>query len=263
MPKVRMSPAWLAGLDAGEDVELIDRQQRALVLRVRRQRMVWFVRYLYEGSARRYRIGAASEIGLSAARKLASSIRGRADGGQDPQLEKRGQGRSGTPSADGGETVHSALASWLKDKHNGPLAHWKGGLEGGSARAVMHHTKRLDKTLGRKLLSEITTKDLERFIGEAVAPATKNRCLGALRIFLGWAVRVGLIEKLPTVGIQRVHETPRTRVLSDDEIRILIQKFDETRYGRAVRLLFLTGLRRDRSAASATNPAGPALAPWP
>ncbi len=34
-----------------------------------------------------------------------------------------------------------------------------------------------------------------------VAPATKNRCLGALRIFLGWAVRVGLIEKLPTVGI--------------------------------------------------------------
>ena len=78
------------------------------------------------------------------------------------------------------------------------------------------------------LLSDITTKDLERFIGEAVAPATKNRCLGALRIFLGWAVCVGLIEKLPTVGIQRVHEQPRTRVLSDDEIRILIRKFDET-----------------------------------
>jgi len=244
MPKVRMSPAWLAGLDAGENAEWIDSEQRGLVLRVRRRRMVWFVRYLYEGSARRYRIGAASEIGLSAARKLASSIRGRADGGQDPQQEKRGK-REAARRRRMGETVHSALASWLKDKHNGPLAHWKGGLEGGSARAVMHHTKRLDKTLGKKLLSEITTKDLERFIGEAVAPATKNRCLGALRIFLGWAVRVGLIEKLPTVGIQRVHETPRTRVLSDDEIRILIREFDETRYGRALRLLFLTGLRRD------------------
>lgn len=34
-------------------------------------------------------------------------------------------------------------------------------------------------------------------------------------------------------------------MLSDDEIRILIRKFDETRYGRALRLLFLTGLRRD------------------
>ena len=66
-----------------------------------------------------------------------------------------------------------------------------------------------------------------------------------MRVFFGWAVRVGLIEKAPTTGIKRVHETPRTRVLTDDEIRILIRKFDETRYGRALRLLFLTGLRRD------------------
>ena len=91
----------------------------------------------------------------------------------------------------------------------------------------------------------MTTKDLERFIGTAGAPATKNRCLGALRAFFGWSVRVGLLEKAPTTGIEREHETPRTRVLSDQEIRTLIRGFDETRYGRAVRLLFLTGLRRD------------------
>jgi hypothetical protein len=36
-----MSPAWLAGLDAGEDAEWIDSEQRGLVLRVRRRRMVW------------------------------------------------------------------------------------------------------------------------------------------------------------------------------------------------------------------------------
>lgn len=69
----------------------IDSEQRGLVLRVRRRRMIWFVRYLFEGSARRYRIGAASEIGLSAARKLASTIRSGADGGQDTQQEKRGK----------------------------------------------------------------------------------------------------------------------------------------------------------------------------
>ncbi len=176
----------IAGLSADDDAEWIDTEQRGLVLRVRGRRLVWFV---------------------SAARKLASTIRGRADGGQDPQQEKRGK-REAARKRRLGDTVHSALASWLKDTHNGPLAHWKGGLEGGSARAILHHTIRLDNTLGKKLLSEITTKDLERFIGEAVAPATKNRCLGALRIFLGWAVRVGLIEKLPTGGIQRVHETP-------------------------------------------------------
>jgi integrase len=120
----------------------------------------------------------ATEIGLSAARKLASKIRGSADGGQDPQQEKRGK-REAARRRRMGETVHSALASWLKDKHTGPLSRWKGGLEGGTARAITHHTKRLDRTLGKKLLADITTKDLERFIGDAVAPATKNRCLGA------------------------------------------------------------------------------------
>src|SRR6266581_8687332 len=85
------SPPLIAGLSADDDAEWIDTEQRGLVLRVRGRRLVWFVRYLYEGSARRYRIGTASEIGLSAARKLASTIRGRADGGQDPQQEKRGK----------------------------------------------------------------------------------------------------------------------------------------------------------------------------
>jgi len=45
--------------------------------------------------------------------------------------------------------------------------------------------------------------------------------------------------------MRKEHETARTRVLSDEEIRTLINGFDQTRYGRALRLLFLTALRRD------------------
>src|SRR5918999_4539032 len=37
----------------------------------------------------------------------------------------------------------------------------------------------------------------------------------------------------------------RAAGISDDEIRTLITGFDQTRYGRALRLLFLTALRRD------------------
>ena len=51
--------------------------------------MVWFVRYLFDGSARRYRIGQHPAVGLSAARKLASVVRGRVAAGDDPQSEKR------------------------------------------------------------------------------------------------------------------------------------------------------------------------------
>ncbi len=72
MPQLQMSPPWLAGITSDHDAEYIDAVQPGLVLRIRRGRMVWFVRYLFDGSARRYRIGEHPAVGLSAARKLAS-----------------------------------------------------------------------------------------------------------------------------------------------------------------------------------------------
>src|SRR6266481_4512883 len=78
MPRVRMSPVWFGELDLTDDVEWIDTEQRGLVLRVRRGRLVWFVRYVFEGQARRYRLGEYPSVGLAAARRLASVVRGRA-----------------------------------------------------------------------------------------------------------------------------------------------------------------------------------------
>ncbi len=161
MPKVRMSPAWIAGLRADDNAEWIDTEQRGLVLRVRRGQMVWFVRYLFEGEARRYRIGEHPEIGLSGARKLASVARGRAAAGEDPQAERRTK-RETARRRRLGETVGGALASWLKDPKQGPLGRWRGGLEGGSARASLHHLRRLDRMLGKKLLSEVTPREMRR-----------------------------------------------------------------------------------------------------
>ncbi len=244
MPKVRMSPAWIAGLSADEDEEWIDTDQRGLVLRVRRGQMVWFVRYLFEGEARRYRIGEHPETGLSRARKLASVVRGRAAAGDDPQADRRAK-REAARQRRLGETVGEALASWLKDKKQGPLGRWRGGLEGGSARASLPHIHRLERMLGKKLLSEVTPREMEQVVLASEAPATRNRALCAFRGFLAWAIRKGLLEEDPTKGVQKEHETARTRVLSDDEIRVLVNGFDPTRYGRALRLLFLTGLRRD------------------
>ena len=77
MPKLQMSPPWLAGITSDRDAEYIDAVQPGLVLRIRRGRMVWFVRYLFDGSARRYRIGEHPAVGLSAARRRASVVRGR------------------------------------------------------------------------------------------------------------------------------------------------------------------------------------------
>jgi integrase len=244
MPRVRMSPAWFGGLDVTDDNEWIDTEQRGLVLRIRRGRLVWFVRYVFEGQARRYRLGEHPSLGLSAARRLASVVRGRAAAGDDPQQERRTK-REDARQRRLGETVGGALASWLKDGKQGPLGRWRGGLDGGSARASLPHIRRLERMLGKKLLSEVSRKEIERVVMASEAPATRNRALCALRGFLGWAIRNGLVEKDPTSGLRKEHETARTRVLADDEIRTLINAFDQTRYGRALRLLFLTALRRD------------------
>jgi len=203
-----------------------------------------FVRYLFEGEARRYRIGEHPEIGLSGARRLASIIRGRANAGDDPQAERRAK-RETARRRRLGETVSGALTSWLKDAKQGPMGRWRGGLEGGSARASLPHIRRLDRMLGKKLLSEVTSREMEKVVTASEAPATRNRALCAFRGFLAWAARTGLVDKDPTSGLRKEHEAARTRVLSDDEIHTLIAGFDPTRYGRALRLLFFTALRRD------------------
>src|SRR5437773_1440802 len=244
MPKLQMSPPWLAGIYSDRDAEYIDAVQPGLLLRIRRGRMIWFVRYLFDGSARRYRIGQHPAVGLSAARKLASVVRGRVAAGDDPQSEKRAK-REAARRRRLGATVGGALATWLRDEKLGPLARWKDGLEGGSAQASLWHLRRLDRMLGKKLLSDITPKDIERALLPKHAPATRNRALCAFRGLFAWAVRQGVLEKDPTAGMPKEHETARTRVLSDEEIRTLINGFDQTRYGRALRLLFLTALRRD------------------
>jgi hypothetical protein len=88
------------------------------------------------GVARRYRIGPHPVIGLSAARKLASVVRGRVAAGDDPQSEKRAK-RETARRRRLGATVEGALATWLRDEKLGPLGRWKGGLEGGSGRTSL------------------------------------------------------------------------------------------------------------------------------
>lgn len=52
-----MSPAWFGEFDSTDSVAWIVTEQRGLVLRVRRGRLGWFVRYLFEAQAWRCRLG--------------------------------------------------------------------------------------------------------------------------------------------------------------------------------------------------------------
>ncbi len=251
MPRVRMTPRWLerAQAEALGDVtaraEWVDTEAPSLRIRVRGGRLTWSLRYLAgDGRHRRFTIGRFPAVGLAAARKAAAGVRGRAATGDDPQAEREGA-REAARQRRLGETVKGALGSYLADRKRGPEARWKGGLTGGSARSFLPHLRRLEVILGERRLAEVTPKDLERFVAEPEAAATRNRRLSASRSFLEWARRCGLIGVSPAAGLTKEREVERRRVQSEDELRALILGFDATRYGRVVRLLALTGLRRD------------------
>ncbi len=73
-----------------------------------------------------------------------------------------------------------------------------------------------------------------------------NRTLATLSAMFSWAMRAGLAKQNPAMLVPRNRETAKDRVLSDDELGAI---WKATRFGsdydRIVRLLMLTGCRRD------------------
>jgi integrase len=238
--RLRMASSWVAQLKpAAVPVEYRDEEQRGLVLRVETSgRRAWVARYTLNGRRRRYTIGAFPEVSLKAARAAARRVIGSVEAnGADPQLERE--------RLRVGENVAGAVDSWLADSKVGPASRWKAGLDGGTARSFLPHVRRFRREWGSRCLPELTPKDVERFVSAPEAAATRNRALTALRLFFAWAVRKGLVTRDPSAGLSKERETERSRVLSNAELCVLIRGFDSGPYGRAVRLLALTGLRRD------------------
>ena len=86
-------------------------------------------------------------------------------------------------------------------------------------------------------LAEIATRN---------GPIAANRARAALSALFTWAMREGLVETNPVVGTNRaVPERSRERVLSDPELAAIWQACGSDDYGQIVRLLILTGQRRE------------------
>lgn len=100
------------------------------------------------------------------------------------------------------------------------------------------------KTLGGVPLDKLTTKALVSALQEYAdaAPVAANRCLTIWKAALGYGVQTGLLERNPlsdtSTRVVGGEETPRDRVLTDDEIRALMAANMP-----AAQFLLYTGLR--------------------
>jgi integrase len=74
-----------------------------------------------------------------------------------------------------------------------------------------------------------------------------NRTLAAVSKLFNWLVARDALAFSPVTGVERLHkEEARTRILSDDELRaVWLACEHEGALGQAIRLLILTGARRD------------------
>jgi len=111
------------------------------------------------------------------------------------------------------------------------------------------HLRRDCEPLARLRLTEIDRRTVALRLAEvetASGPTARNRVRSSLSAFFNWAVREGLLDANPVAGTARADERgSRDRVLSQGELAELWAALPEGDFGQIVRLLILTGQRRE------------------
>ncbi|MEI6641923.1 MAG: integrase arm-type DNA-binding domain-containing protein [Novosphingobium sp.] len=107
--------------------------------------------------------------------------------------------------------------------------------------------------IGNTPLPDITRKDIKAALAPVLdKTATASNLFAVLRRMFSWAVEQEDIDRSPIEGMKPPPLPPsRDRVLSDDELALVWRGTDELGYpfGPLVRLLILTGARREEVAA--------------
>jgi Arm DNA-binding domain len=114
---------------------------------------------------------------------------------------------------------------------------------------VERHLLNHAKPLHRLQLGEIDRRTVAALLAEveeARGPVARNRVRSSLSAFLAWAVREGFIDANPVAGTGKVEEGgARERVLTGSELREVWRALPQDQFGDIVRLLVLTGQRRE------------------
>ncbi len=104
------------------------------------------------------------------------------------------------------------------------------------------------KHLFHRPLHTLEIRDINLII-DKLKPSEANHTFRAIRTFLNWCKKRGMITSAPTdVLSQPFKEKTRDRVLTDTEIQSLWENTDYNPFGTFIRILLLTGARRSEIA---------------
>jgi integrase len=125
----------------------------------------------------------------------------------------------------------------------------RAGMKPRAFEEIERHLRVHAKPLHDLGLAEIDRRTIALRLAEieqSSGPVARNRVRSSLSAFFNFAVREGLIENNPVTGTGKAEEgTGRDRVLSEAELAKLWRALDEDQFSDIVRLLILTGQRRE------------------
>lgn len=186
-------------------------------------------------TAKRLTIGSLGVLSVDEARRQAKTLLARAATGNDPHAGKA--------------TAKSRAAITLGSVADAYLKHCEHRQQPGTLYQTTLHLTKHWAPLRPLPLHNVTRAIVAARLNElreSSGGVSANRSRSALSAMFAWAIAEGRAEINPVTGTrQPVKETPRERVLTDDELRAIWRACREDVYGQIVRLLILTAQRRD------------------
>jgi len=209
-------------------------------------RRSWIIQYRIGKQQRKFRIGDAIKLTAKQARKEAEKLFAQIELGQDPQGEKQAKREAdqGPPAL----TLRDALEKYVEMKEAEVR---EGTYPENSLTITKLYLLRLQYfgPIHKVDINEVTTQAVAaRFhaIRQASSDTTAGRARAQLSAAFVRLMQEGIADANPCIGTRgQAERSERDRVLNADELRAVWRACDDTDFGKIVRLLILTGCRRE------------------
>jgi integrase len=197
----------------------------------------FIVQYALGGRQRRMTIGTAKLLDAAKARQTARNLLAKVRLGHDPAVE-RAEAR--TRASD--EPLGGIIGRFL--------ARQERRLRPRSYVDTRRYLERYWRPLHELHLASINRATVAARLGKIASehgPVSADRARAVLSSFFTWAIGEGLCEMNPVVGTNKHFDGARSRdrVLTDRELAVIWKALPDSDFGAIVRLLILTGQRRE------------------
>jgi integrase len=205
-------------------------------------RAVWVYQFRLAGRSHKLEIGSTNKIVANVARSEARIAAGHVAKGENPiDLRRKAEARH--------KDQFGELAKAYLEEKLDPIVLGKRPMRPRSYSEVKRHLEHHCRSLTHRAIKSITQEDiasLYRKISRAHGPGAASHTWSTLRAFLHWCMRQGVLETNVAALYQGAGASePRNRTLGDAELAIVWQGCGDDQFGTIVKLLILTGARRD------------------